>query len=50
MIEAIELHRSGVVEVAPLDDYVVRFAQAARSRNLAALTTALLQRYPGRLG
>jgi ribulose-bisphosphate carboxylase large chain len=49
MIEALEVHRSGMLRDVPIDEHLDALAALARRKNLAALVAALRQRYPGRV-
>ncbi|MFO0952430.1 MAG: RuBisCO large subunit C-terminal-like domain-containing protein [Isosphaeraceae bacterium] len=49
LTQAIDLHRSGAVKGAPIDEHLSAVAAAAKARKYDALSAALRQRYPGQV-
>jgi hypothetical protein len=49
MTEALEVHRSGELRGVPAEEHLQALAALAQRRGLAALLTALQQRYPGKV-
>ena len=49
MLQAIEVHRSGELKDTPMDEHLAALAALAERKNLAALSEALRQRYPGKV-
>jgi hypothetical protein len=49
MLEALDVHRSGELSDAPLDEHLFALAAVAQRRGLTALAEALRQRYPREL-
>ncbi len=47
MLQALEVHRSGALADASIDNHLPALVAVARERNLTALAEALRQRYPG---
>lgn len=48
MLQALEIHREGILSGTPIGQQINELMQIARSRKLAALSDALEQRYPER--
>ena len=49
MLQAIEVHRSGELKDASMEEHLAALAALAKRKNLAALYEALRQRYPGKI-
>jgi ribulose-bisphosphate carboxylase large chain len=49
MIQAIEVHQSGELKGIPMAEHLAALAALAGRKNLAALSEALRQRYPGKV-
>lgn len=49
MAQVLDIHRSGELRDVPVDEHLAALAALAARKNLKALSTALRQRYPGRV-
>jgi ribulose-bisphosphate carboxylase large chain len=49
MLQAIDVHNSGELDLTPMEEHLAALAALAERKNLAALREALRQRYPGKI-